>query len=508
MTVRAPTSILICALGGEGGASIARWITEAAEREGHWVQSTSIPGVAQRTGATTYYIEVAPAGEGATPPLMALSPSPGAVDVVLASEMLEAGRAMQAGYVSPDRTVLVAAQHRVYAVAEKSAMGDGRYDAAIIENGARKLARQCVVRDMSQVAATHRVPVTMVLLGAAAPFLPVQRQTLEAVLADAHKDGRSLRAFAAGWDMAAGSGHAAPDASSPRVRPRPASFNLDGFPPEARATVESGLRRLLDYQDADYASLYLSRIEPIVDLDRRLGGQGNRFRLTVETARHAALWMSYEDLIRVADLKTRRERIAQVQRDAGAGENQPVRIIEYLKPGVEELCSVLPGFLASPIRRLADRYRLGSRLNVGMRVASNEFPGFLVFRALALLRRFRRRTSRWRQEQRAIERWLAAVESAAALDLELGCAIAECAGLIKGYGETHKRGVANFEQILACYDLGCRAGWDYGRLAELVQSARAAALGDPEGDALQRLLAERRPRFARTEGETLAEETI
>ncbi|MGH8798460.1 MAG: indolepyruvate oxidoreductase subunit beta family protein, partial [Caldimonas sp.] len=55
-----PVTILVCALGGEGGGVLAEWLVDAATRCGHSVQSTSIPGVAQRTGATTYYIEVFP----------------------------------------------------------------------------------------------------------------------------------------------------------------------------------------------------------------------------------------------------------------------------------------------------------------------------------------------------------------------------------------------------------------------------------------------------------------
>ncbi|NCV63645.1 MAG: indolepyruvate oxidoreductase, partial [Betaproteobacteria bacterium] len=52
--------LLVCALGGEGGGVLSEWLMDAARRAGMPAQSTSIPGVAQRTGATTYYIEVLP----------------------------------------------------------------------------------------------------------------------------------------------------------------------------------------------------------------------------------------------------------------------------------------------------------------------------------------------------------------------------------------------------------------------------------------------------------------
>ena len=92
------------------------------------MQSTSIPGVAQRTGATTYYLEVHPRA-GGTEPVMTLTPGPGDIDVMVASELLEAGRAMENGFISPERTTLIASTHRIYAVAEKAAMADGRYPA-------------------------------------------------------------------------------------------------------------------------------------------------------------------------------------------------------------------------------------------------------------------------------------------------------------------------------------------------------------------------------------------
>ena len=86
-----PFTLLIAALGGEGGGVLTDWIVSAAEHLGLPVQSTSIPGVAQRTGATTYYIEIFPVRYselGGRRPVLALSPGVGDVDVVIASELL------------------------------------------------------------------------------------------------------------------------------------------------------------------------------------------------------------------------------------------------------------------------------------------------------------------------------------------------------------------------------------------------------------------------------------
>ena len=124
-----PITLLIAALGGEGGGVLTHWIVSAASSLGFPVQSTSIPGVAQRTGATTYYIEILPvpwAELDGRQPVLALTPGVGDVDIVLASELLEAARAIANGFVTADRTMVIASSHRHYAIAEKMAMGDGR----------------------------------------------------------------------------------------------------------------------------------------------------------------------------------------------------------------------------------------------------------------------------------------------------------------------------------------------------------------------------------------------
>src|SRR6058998_1690999 len=124
-----PISIAVLAMGGEGGGVLADWIVDLAEHGGYLAQTTSVPGVAQRTGATIYYLELFPRAAAQAvgkDPVLALMPVPGDVDVVIASELMEAGRAVQRGLVTGDRTTLVASTHRVYSIAEKSAMGDGR----------------------------------------------------------------------------------------------------------------------------------------------------------------------------------------------------------------------------------------------------------------------------------------------------------------------------------------------------------------------------------------------
>ena len=99
--------------------------------------------------------------------------------------------------------------------------------------------------------------------------------------------------------------------------------------------MQLGIERLKDYQGAAYADLFLERMKSFQDSDPKLAA---------ETARHLALWMSYEDIIRVADLKTRASRFERVRKEVGAKDGEPVVVIDFLKPGVEEFASLLPSF--------------------------------------------------------------------------------------------------------------------------------------------------------------------
>ena len=164
---------------------------------------------------------------------------------------------------------------------------------------------------------------------------------------------------------------------------------------------------------------------------------------------------------------------------------------EFLKPGIEEFCSLLPPPLAKRMLAAAARRGLIERLHWGMEVATTSVSGFLRLFLLAKLRRWRPRTYRFHEEQRAIEAWLALIIEAAWLSDDLALEVAECARLIKGYGETLKRGSANYRAIETRVIRPILAGdMPASRGIDAVASARTAALADPESDALARCLAE------------------
>lgn len=483
-----PVTILIAALGGEGGGVLADWVVAAANLRDYPVQSTSIPGVAQRTGATTYYVEIYPAKlsdlEGRRP-VMTLTPAPSCVDVMVASELLEAARAMQNGFVTPDRTTLIASTHRVYTVAEKMQMGDGRFDSDVVLKAARALAKRAVLVDMQAQAQAAGTVISAVMFGALAGSgaLPLSRGECEAAIRSGGKDAEaSLRGFAAGFESAVeGAARAATEEkrsqASPEVKLRPI------FPAETHAILREGASRCIDFQDRRYAILYLDRLEPITNLDHAADG----YRLTIETGRFLALWMCYEDVIRVADLKTRRSRFERIREEVQAEPGEPVHVTEFLKPGLDELAAVLPRLMARPLKWFARIMGLAGKLNVGMHVRTTSVSGFLLLRCLASLRPLRPLTSRWKEEQALIGRWLTAITAAAKHHPGLALEIASCGRLIKGYGETHARGKSNFLRILDTLVEG-EAVADPEARAKAIRAAREGALADPDGRKLEQSL--------------------
>lgn len=479
-TRKSQISVLVAALGGEGGGVLTDWIAEAARESGLRVQCTSIPGVAQRTGATTYYIEIAAAGEDN---ILALTPMPGLVDLVVASELIEAARAAQNGYVTPQRTTLVASTHRVYATSEKSAMGDGRFSTERAMKAVTSLAKRPLLFDMEATVRESRSAISAVMLGAVAAsgVLPIRREIFERVIEQSGIGVKaSLAGFAAAFDLASGGNQ-----KSGARQAAPANWPTNSaperllarakaeFPLETHFFLEQGVRRLVDYQDIDYAELFIDRLRGV----RRAipdGEAASGNKLLAEVARHLALRMSFEDLIRVADLKTRATRIDRVRREVDAKPSEPVVIVEYFKPGLEEVCGFLPPKLARSLLGWAERRGKMASFNKGVYLKTTSVSGFFMLWAVARMRRFRRSGYRYVEEQHNIDQWLNAVEDSAGISRAFALEVAEMARLIKGYSGTYRNGLANFNRILS--DVVRPAVVARRDDSALVHSAVAAAL--------------------------------
>ena len=175
--------------------------------------------------------------------------------------------------------------------------------------------------------------------------------------------------------------------------------------PRATSSRE-GVRRLADYQDEAYARLYLDRLAPIRDADARAKADG---RLLRETARHLAVRMSYEDVIRVAQAKTDPARFARIAAEVGAKPGEPVKVVripQARRRGIVLGAAAVAGAAHPRVRRAPREARAlplghGGQHHVGV-------AAICASALLATLRRWRPRTYRYAEEQRAIERWLGA----------------------------------------------------------------------------------------------------
>ncbi len=495
-----PIKLTIAALGGQGGGVLADWLIEIAEAEDYIVQSTSVPGVAQRTGATIYYLEFFPraaALRAGRDPVMALMPVAGDVDCVLASELAEAGRAIQRGLVTPDRTTLIASSHRAYAIGEKSAMGQGAVDTEQLTELIRSQAKRLVLFDMEETAERNQSVISSVLLGAlcGSGVLPFRQETFEEAI---KQSGIAVEANLAAFEDArqrsqrgdsgfTGKAAAKLAADVPSRARTPALQTLldrvRRLPGAAQPVVLEGTRRAIDYQDPAYATLYLARVESIAKLEDGVPDAGSHALLEA-TARSLALWMTFEDTIRVADLKTRASRFVRVREEIRADPGQLFGITEFMKPRVEEIAGTLPAGLGAWLLNSPRLCGWLGRWTGGRQIRTSTITGFLMLHTLGRCKRWRRATLRFREENARIEAWLGQIANLAERHYSLAVELARAQRLVKGYGETHERGWRNFQAIVGQLDLLATRSDGAVWLARLQE----AALADEDGRALQREL--------------------
>jgi indolepyruvate ferredoxin oxidoreductase, beta subunit len=491
-----PLSIVVMAMGGQGGGVLVDWIVLLCASQGWAVQSTSVPGVAQRTGATNYYIETLPLPANAPAslrPVFSLVAVPGEVDIVIGAELMEAGRAINAGFVTPDRTTLVASAHRTYAVVEKQAPGDGVRNSAAVYDAAAAAARRFVCFDMAAAAEQSSSHISAVLFGAlaASGALPFPRSAFEDTIRAAGIGVEaSLRAFAAGFDHAA-SGPPVPAADPPSAKPPAEPVGAAGnaayegllarvrrdFPISTHDIIRAGLQRVVDFQDVAYGREYLDLLDGIRVLDNETNG----FALTQTAAKYVAVAMAYDDIYRVADLKTRGSRFERIHDELKLSPVELVSLTEFMHPRIEEVCGSLPVSLG---RFIEQRPKLARRLdrivNRSRRVRTDSLRWFLVLYVLAGLKRFRRGTLRHANEVAHRDAWLARVKTVVPRDYRLAIELLKARRLVKGYSDTHARGLSKFAMIMA----GAAKLEGRADAADWTRRLREAALKDEDGTEL------------------------
>jgi indolepyruvate ferredoxin oxidoreductase beta subunit len=502
-----PISLLLCALGGEGGGVLTEWLVETARHAGYPVQATSIPGVAQRTGATTYYLEVFPVPVkelGGKRPVLGLYPVPGRLDALVSSELLETVRQIGLGHASGERTLVLSSTARALTTMEKMQMGDGRRDARELLNLIAAHSHAHHVVDMAELTRQAGTVVSAVMLGciAASGLLPMGRADYETILkASGGSAQASLRGFALGFDavQAQRSRHQfieqvlavqpVPVAPAAQVPALPAAMAAL-FPAVLHELIALGHARLVEYQNATYAQRYITRLQQVLRAERAGDPQGaHGWAVTREMARWLALWMAFDDIIRVADLKSRASRWQRVQGEVKAGAADLLKVYDHFKPGAPEFAALLPRGLAQRVLAWDRKRVLAGKTPwaLPLKIGTHSVSGMLALRALASLRWLRPYGSRFATEQALIELWLAAVVSGTQRHWASGHELAQCGRLIKGYGSTNERGKDNLLHVVEHLAVARHFASDEARAAAIA-AARSAALADETGKTLDRTL--------------------
>jgi indolepyruvate ferredoxin oxidoreductase beta subunit len=329
--------------------------------------------------------------------------------------------------------------------------------------------------DMNAAAAGSASHPNAVMYGAlvASGILPMQPENCRAAI---ERSGvaveRNLAGFAAGLaipDVPLDTD----DAPGAVYKPTPDAFAaaIDALPRPARRMAGHAAAHLLDYQGPAYVERYIQRLARLAKAD----DPSSNYRLTELVARRLAAWMAFEDVIRVADLKTRPGRLARIRRELGAADDAPLTVHDFLKPGRDELMGMLPARLGLGMPR-AGKPRYGKGLAVKLRTTGP--LGWAVLRLLARLKPWRPWTTRFQHEQGMIERWFDSLIAAAAIDYELACNTANLAVWARGYGETRHRGLARLTQLFDNWPQ--RLANDRVCLGAAVKELLAAAYSDPD----------------------------
>lgn len=482
--------IAVMAVGGQGGGVLSNWISDLATLGGYTVQMTSVAGVAQRTGATIYYIEMAPKTDRS--PVFSLTPSPGDVDIVIAAELMEAGRAVVRNFVTVDRTTLIASTHRILAVDEKQVPADGRADSLLVVDEIAASAYKTLCFDMQAIAKEHGSMISASLFGALAKsqatgFGP---ELFEEVI---RRSGRGVDASLATFKAAL---HYEPSTNeqaegrtaevavhgSPNLLSQwqQLESQLQSYPPAALTMVTAGLRQVVDYQDITYGQEYLDRVERFVQHDSK-----DDSKLTQAAAKSICNAMCYDDLIRVADLKTRSSRESRLRSEQQIDADQIVHVTEYFHPRAAEVCSTLPAAVGGWIERHPRAFKLLDRLvNRGRRVRTDSLIGFGMLWLVSAMKPFRRKLLRHRVEQKHIENLIQTSLNAMSNSSELAIEVLRCQRLIKGYSDTHSRGQSKYKKVLSAVTVLEARSDAAERLRELTDSALKEESADELDNAL------------------------
>ena len=254
-------------------------------------------------------------------------------------------------------------------------------------------------------------------------------------------------------------------------------FLPDGLPDAVAPVVSDAIHMLIDYQGNAYATLYVTRLR------RFVGRRDVNDAMLGEIARLMAMRMSYQDPIRVAQLK-----LAELE--AGGAPSHDVRRFRF-----DELIGALPAVVAEPVLDTFEWLGWEVRRRVPIRFSTRSRWGIRRLKIEAGLRRWRLFSVRYAKERVWVERWLHMIDRSLTKQPRAASAIVQTATMVQGYGDAYRQGLADWHAII---DGLAKPTFDgvlpLQDLAAAVAEARAAVTPDPRQAVLKRTIAEIRAR--------------
>ena len=253
--------------------------------------------------------------------------------------------------------------------------------------------------------------------------------------------------------------------------------DIESLPGPVHRMARAGLCKVVDFQDLRYGREYLDRLDQIRSVD----STEHNWTLTTEAAKHVANAMAYDDIIRVADLKSRKSRFDRIGREMKADSQTIVRVTDFMHPRAQEVVGMLPVWLGVRIDSSPSAMRKLDRIcNRSLRLRSDRFLAFVNLHILAGLRFWRRRTFRHAIEMKGLDAWLDHAIDQAGSNYPLAVEIIKLRRLVRGYSDTHSRTTSKFDKARQA----ARLVADRSDGADWLRRLSQAALADPDGDAL------------------------
>ena len=254
-------------------------------------------------------------------------------------------------------------------------------------------------------------------------------------------------------------------------------FLPDALPDAVAPVVSDAIHMLIDYQGNAYAKLYVTRLQ------RFVGRRDVNDAMLGEIARLTAMRMSYQDPIRLAQLK-----LAELE--AGGAPSHDVRRFRF-----DELIGALPAVVAEPVLDTFEWLGWEVRRRVPIRFSTRSRWGIRRLKIEAGLRRWRLFSVRYAKERVWVERWLHMIDRSLTKQPRAASAMVQTATMVQGYGDAYRQGLADWHAII---DGLAKPTFDgvlpLPDLAAAVAEARTAVTPDPRQAVLKRTIAEIRAR--------------